>query len=142
MRYADGRRLEHRRMRVEDLVDLARADLDAGDGHHLLLAVDHAEVTVLVHADDVAGEEPAVAEDRGGLLRTFPVAVHEIRSAKTQLPRLARAYLAHAGLDVDDAALDIRQRNADRSRLADPFTWIRVRDRRRLGEAIALEDLA
>src|SRR6185437_8371368 len=40
--------------------------------------VDDTEVAVLVHADDVAGVEPAVAQHGGGLLRPLPIAVHEV----------------------------------------------------------------
>src|SRR5207237_1945802 len=104
--------------------------------------VDDVEVAVLVHADDVTCTQPAVADDRGGLLGPLPVAVHDVRAAKTQLPRLARTHLARSGLDVDDLAVNVRQREADRAGLADSLARVRVRHRRRLGQAVPLEDLA
>src|SRR5205814_601807 len=54
----------------------------------------------------------------------------------------ARTHLARSGLDVDDLAVNVRQREADRARLADSLARVRVRDRRRLGQAVPLEDLA
>src|SRR5439155_7178828 len=141
MRHSDRRSLQNRGMRVEDVVDLPRVDLEPRDDDHFLLAVDDPEVAVLVHADDVTGEEPAVPNDRGGLLGPLPVAVHDVRAAKTELPRLALAHLFCAGLDVDDPAVDVGQRNADGAGLANALARIRVRDRRRLGVTVYLKDL-
>src|SRR5437868_8922224 len=124
MRDADGRGLEHRGVREQDLVDLTRIHLEPRDDDHLLLAIDDAEVAVPVHPDDVTGEEPAIAENAGGLFRALPVAVHEIRPAQTQLPRLAGGHLARSGLDVDDLAVDVGERQADRPGLADALTRI------------------
>ena len=124
VRHADGRRLEHGRVGIEDLVHLAGIHLESRDDDHLLLPVDDEEVAVLVHPHDVAGEEPAVTENARGLFRTMPVAVHEIRPAQTELPRLAGGHLARSGLDVDDLAVDVGQRQTDRPGLADALTRI------------------
>src|SRR2546428_205092 len=77
--------LEPREVRVQNFVDLPRVHLEPGDDDHLLLAVDDEEVAVLVHADDVAGVEPTVAQDSCRFLRLAPVPVHEIRPPQTQL---------------------------------------------------------
>src|SRR2546421_3887799 len=126
MRDTDRRGFQHGRMLVEDLVDLARIDLESGDDDHLLFAVDDEEVAVSVHADDVAGVKPAIAEREGRLIGSLPVAVHEIGSAKAQLAWLARRDLARPGFDVDDLALDVRHGDADRARLALALPRIRV----------------
>src|SRR5205814_10375529 len=109
---------------------------------HLFHTVDDVEVAVVVHADNVTCTQPAVPNDRGGLVRPLPVAVHDVRAAKTQLPRLARTHVARSGLDVDDLAVNVRQREPDRSRLAASLSRVRVRHGRRLGQAVPLEALA
>src|SRR5206468_7916263 len=90
----------------------------------------------------VAGVEPTISEDRGGLLRLLPVPVHQIGAAKAELPRLASVQFAGAGLDVDDLALDVRHRDTHGAGLPDSFARVGVRHGRRLGEAISLEHLA
>src|SRR3954447_17209715 len=62
VRDADHRRLGHRGMLVEDLLDLARIDVVAAADDHVLLAIDDEEVAVLVDLGHVAGVEPAVLD--------------------------------------------------------------------------------
>src|SRR2546428_9058413 len=116
-------------MRVEDFIDLARVHLESGDDDHLLYPVDDEEVAVLVHPHDVAGMQPAIAQDKRGLLGLPPVAVHEVRPADAELTGLALIDLARAGLEVDDLAVDVGYRDADRSGLPGPFTRVGVGDR-------------
>src|SRR5206468_3102005 len=77
-----GRDLAHGRMRIQDLVDLARVDLEPGDDDHLLLSVDDVEVAVLVHPHDVTRVEPAVAQHGRGLIGPLPIPIHEVRAAE------------------------------------------------------------
>src|SRR5437764_12222493 len=100
MRDTDRRCFQRGRMLVEDLVNLARIDLESGDDDHLLFAVDDEEVAVSVHADDVAGVKPAIAEREGRLIGSLPVAVHENGYAMALLPGLYLRDLARPGNDI------------------------------------------
>src|SRR5207253_10663674 len=74
---------------------LAEHGLDLGGSHpkalvldELLLAVDDEDVPALVLAADVAGVEPAVTDDVGGVLRLVPVPAHDLRPAHADLTDL------------------------------------------------------
>src|SRR2546428_4222079 len=120
-------------MRVEDLVDLAWVHLESGDDDHLLYPVDDEEIAVLVHPHDVARMKPAIAQDERSLVGLPPVAVHDVRPTDAELTGLALVDLARAGLEVDDLAVDIGHRDADRPGLARSLARVRMRDRRGLG---------
>ena len=87
-------------------LDLERVDVLAARDDHVLGAVDHGEVAVLVGGDDVAGAVPAVDQGLGGRVGALPVAEHDVRPADPQLAGLA-GRPAHLGLDA-------RHRRADR----------------------------
>ena len=142
VRHADGRRLEHGRVGIEDLVHLAGIHLESRDDDHLLLPVDDEEVAVLVHPHDVAGVQPAVAQHERRLVGPPPVAVHDVGSADAELPGLARVDLARAGLEVHDLAVDVGHGDSDRAGLARAVRRVRVRHRSGLGQAVALHHLA
>src|SRR5581483_9471907 len=143
IRLPDRGAVHDRGVRGERLLDLARVHLEAGDDDHLLLAVDDRVVAVLVDGRDVAGVQPAVADRRLRLVGTVVVAVHELRAAQYELARLADAELPLPRLAVDDLALDVRVRDPDRPDLLLPLPVERVavRDRRRLGEAVPLDEI-
>src|SRR3954463_13959614 len=61
VRDADHRRLADVRVLVDDLLDLARVDVEAAADDDVLLAVDDVVVAIVVDARDVAGAKPAVA---------------------------------------------------------------------------------
>src|SRR3989442_5099395 len=77
------------------------------------------------------------------LLGLVVVAVHELRPAQDELPRLADRHLAVAGVEIDDLRLDVGERDADAPDLLLALTEQRVamRHRRCLGEAVALDQL-
>src|ERR1051326_8558125 len=70
-------------------LDLGREHAVAADLDHLLLARGEAGVAVLAFARQVAGVEPAAAEDVLGHRRIVPVALHETRRAHHELADLA-----------------------------------------------------
>ncbi len=69
----DHRRLGHRRVFPQGAFHLEGPDAVAGAENHVVAAADEPEVAVIIHVAAVAGQVPAVAEDRGGALRRLPV---------------------------------------------------------------------
>src|SRR6185503_6794603 len=82
----------------------------ARDGEPLARAAAHVDVAVCIHAADVAGVEPAVADHLGGLLRAAPVAEH-VAAGDGDLAGLSDGGFA-AAHGVDYADLAIGQRRA------------------------------
>src|SRR4051794_27425863 len=140
VRHPDHRRLGDRGMLVEDLLDLARIDVVAGADDHVLLAVDDEEVPVLVDLRQVAAVEPAVADRLARGIGPVPIALHHVVPADDDLADLAAMHLVV--LLVDDLHLDALDRGTDRARLALAVGVVEGSHRRRLAEAVALEDLA
>ena len=60
--FADDTGNRHRRMLDEHVLDVARKHVEAASQDQVLLSIDDVEVTLLVEASHVAGEEPAVLE--------------------------------------------------------------------------------
>ena len=60
----------------QDLLDFLRIHVVAAGHHHVLLAVDDVEITVGVHAPEIAGVEPAVAESFRVGIGAVEVAFH------------------------------------------------------------------
>src|SRR5690606_15987638 len=89
VRHAARGPLEPARMRAHDVLDLVRVRVGSGYEDPVLLAVDDVAVAALVHARNVAGTQPAVADRLRGFLRPLPVAAHDLRSAHAQLTDLA-----------------------------------------------------
>ena len=85
----DHRRLEHRRMLVQDVLDLARPHLVAGCVDLIFHAVDHVEPALLVHEPDIAGVERSARERVRGLLRLLPVTRDYLRPRGDDLTNLA-----------------------------------------------------
>ena len=138
---SDDRRLGDGRVRDEHRLELGRRHLVALVLDELLDAVDEHDVAVLVGAADVAGVQPAVVVDGGGgRLGVVEVAAHDLRPAHAHLALLAGAEL-FAGGDVDDPALGVGHRRADRAEpVAGGIERRDVGDRARLGHAVALHD--
>src|SRR5207244_6271633 len=112
------RRVRHRRMRADDLLDLERRDVLAAPADAVLLAVDEPEIAVGIETSAVAGVEPLVAVCRESLFRHLVV-------AHRRAPRIVAAQHDLAGLAgwdleivvVDDFHLHAAPRPADRSQL-------------------------
>ena len=95
VRHADERDLGDLGVRGQDVLHLGAVDVLAARDDHVLLAVDHVEVAVLVLPDEVAGVEPAAAEGLGGLVRLVPVLLHHHRAAIHDLADLALRDVVH-----------------------------------------------
>src|SRR5438094_1097580 len=126
-------------MRVQRLLDLARIDVVSRDDDQLLLAVDDVEVAVLVHARDVSGVEPSIAERERGLLGSLVVTVHQVRTAHHELAGLADGQIARSGLEVHDLRVDVGNGDANRAELAQAPSRRRMGDRGRLRKSVAFE---
>src|SRR2546423_12032141 len=92
-------------MLAEHGLDLRRSDAEALVLDELLLAIDDEDVALVVAAADVAGVEPAVADDVGGVLRLVPVAPHHLRAAHADLTHLAIGERPRTGLQIHELVL-------------------------------------
>ena len=71
-------------------LDLVRVDVESGDQDHVLLAIDNVEISLLVHASDVAGMQPAVGvDDFRRVLGPVPVSLHDL-GPRTRVRRFLR----------------------------------------------------
>ena len=93
--------------------------LAAGGDDQLLLAVDDAEVAVVVDLADVAGVQPAVLVERlGGLLRVVEVALEDVAAPADHLAVVGQISTSHPGeRPADGAGLDLEpaRRSSGRS---------------------------
>src|SRR5206468_10020558 len=105
IRLADHARIGDRGVLAEHRLDLRRADPEPLVLDELLLAIDDENVTLVVSAPDVAGVEPAVADDVRRVLRLVPVAPHDLRSADADLADLTVRERSCPGLEIDDLVL-------------------------------------
>jgi hypothetical protein len=119
----------------------ARPDLISADFDQLLLAVHDEEVAVAVHAGDVAGEQPSVAQGVGCLGGHVVIALHHHRAADRKLAHFTHWQHRHAIIQADDACIDARQRQPDRAGDIAAVKWVAVRGRGSLREAVALHQL-
>ena len=105
---ADGSGLADERDRLERRLEVGGADvLAAGRDDQLLLAVDDAQVAVVVELADVAGVQPAVGVERlGGLLRVVEVADEDVAAAADHLAVVAELHIATRDCGADGAGLD------------------------------------
>src|SRR6266702_3096120 len=140
VRDADHGRLGHRRVGIDDLFDLARVYVEPAAEDHLLLAIDDEEIALLVDVPEVSGVEPAALESLGGRLWIPPVALHHVVASDHDLPHVVLACRQHLALLVNDLELDPEHRLSDTEYLALRDALVERRRRRRLGEAVALED--
>ena len=135
-------------MRREDVLDLVGIDLQpAGGNDDVLLAIDDPEEAVGRHLGHVAGVEPGPAvivtmQDLRRLVGPLPVAGHDLRPADAQHARLARLDDLRLGLEVDEPAVGIGQRQADAIAAPAGAERVAVRRRGRLGQAVSLDQPA
>src|SRR5207237_6178755 len=105
-------------------------------------AVVEVEIALVVHADDVAGPQPAMTialEERArGLLRTAPVPGHHARTRQHQLANLS-GWDEGARFRIDHRRQDAGYRAAERAGLG-PLYGIDVAHGARLGEPVSLGD--
>jgi hypothetical protein len=74
--YPDDRHLDHATQREDGVLDLDRRDVLAAGDDHVLLAVEDAQVPLLVEQTAVAGVEPTAGQGGGGLFGLAPVPGH------------------------------------------------------------------
>src|SRR3546814_17144478 len=85
----DDERLLDCLMLVEDRLDLAREDLEAADGDHVLQAINDADIAVLVDEADIARAKASADEHLRIRLRPVPIALHDLRPVAPHLARPA-----------------------------------------------------
>src|SRR4051794_15836485 len=112
VRHPDDGNLRHARMGADDVLDLAREDVETAGHDHVLLAVDDREEAVRILASDVTGVQPAALERLLGLLGLVPVALHDKRPADADLTGLTVGDLVEVVVEQRD--LQPRHRPATR----------------------------
>jgi hypothetical protein len=141
VRNADDRCLRTAGVLVEDVLDLGRVDVLAARDDHVLRPADDPVVALVVARRDVAGEEPAVGEGGGRRLRVPPVAGEDVRPLDEQLA-LGDAVEEATALGVAKRDVDVRVGLAGEAALPRRVLGRQAEHvRRRLGEAVALDDL-
>ena len=146
--HADDRAVGDRGVLEEGGLDLDGVDVLAAADDDVLGAVDDVDEAVVVDAGDVAGVEPAVREDVGGLFGAVPVAADDLRPLDPQLAgdvgpdgQVGRRLRPVEVLGDDDDVGD-GHRRADAVRLVDVVgAGVHRRDRGRLGQAVAVAGL-
>src|SRR6185437_6527703 len=118
VRDPDHGHLGHRRVLVQDFLDLARVDVVAAPDDQVLFAVDDVEVAVFVDPGQVPAAEPAVGDRLGGGLGLAQVALHHVGALDDDLADLSLR--SRLSLVVDQAHLHALDRNTDRARLTGP----------------------
>ena len=88
-RLADDRGLKHRGVTVGTSLDLLGVDVLATADDEVLDPVHQRQVPILVEPADVAGVQPAAAQDLGRLAGPAEVAAHHVRPAHDHLTGLA-----------------------------------------------------
>src|SRR3546814_14276441 len=97
----DDERLLDCLMLVEDRLDLAREDLEAADGDHVLQAINDADIAVLADEADIPRATASADEHLRIRFRAVPIALHALRPVDDDLVRpalragLPRTPLAH-----------------------------------------------
>ena len=120
-------------MGADDLLHLARPDLHPAGFDEFLLAVHDIEIAICIHAGDVAGVEPAVAQGNGRFRGHVVIALHHLRTLDDQLAGLADRHFGVAILQADDPGIHIRERQADRAEAVFALQRIAVRGGGRFG---------
>lgn len=72
----------------DDILDLARVDIEPAGHDHVLLAVDDRDEAIAIPAGNVADGDPAVMHGLGGFLGQLPIAAERGGGAAKQLARL------------------------------------------------------
>src|SRR5450759_2423949 len=139
---AHGDRFLYLGVLVEDLVDLARVDVEAAGDYHVFLAVDNIKVAILVHGGDITGVKPPVLERFRGLLGLVPVALHHLGPADEELSGLVDAELQLVVVDVHYPAVRVGEWEAHRADFLHPQDGVRVGYRRGFGQPVTLAEYA
>src|SRR5205823_17145 len=77
-------------MAEQDLFDFARVHLKTTGDDHILDALNHIEVPVLIHLPQVACTQPPVTERGTRFLIAVPISLHHVRSLHHNLTYLTR----------------------------------------------------
>src|SRR5690606_7421015 len=72
-------------MGLHDVFNFVWIYIKAGNQNHILLPIDHSEITVFIHDTNIAGTQPAIAEGFSGFIRVVVVAGRNLWSAHLNL---------------------------------------------------------
>src|SRR6516164_3318450 len=135
MRYADHRHLRHLWQFVNHFFDLTAGHILTASLDHVLLAIDHEDVAVVINGREIAGMKPAALEGDIGSLVVVKIAEHQVWRPVYNFTDLTGANVAHP--IIHDARLDIKHGAAARTRLTKLiFRTEHGRQRRDLGLSV------
>ena len=138
--HADDRGLEHVRVLLQHILDLARVDVEATDEDHLFLPSADEEVAVVVELANVAGVQPAVVKRLGRGRRQVPVAAHQLWAARQHLADPPRPAGAVPVLQVLQHQFGVLERQPHRAGLQRLGGIVVGQDRAGLGLPVPLQD--
>src|SRR6516165_12022431 len=95
MRYADYRHLGHLWQFVNHFFDLTAGHILTASLDHVLLAIDHEDVAVVINGREIAGMKPAALEGSLGSLVVMEISEHQVRRPVHDFANLAGVNVAH-----------------------------------------------
>src|SRR5215471_4936807 len=73
--------VSHARMFEQHSLELGRGNAETLVLDHFLLAINYVEVALVVDPANVSRIQPSVAQHTGGLFRSVPISLHDLRTA-------------------------------------------------------------
>src|SRR5258708_25829323 len=135
--YTDHRRLDHRRVPVEHLFDVAGVDIEPAANNQVLLTFNDIQVTIFIEASHIARVQPPIPHCRLRLRRHIVVALDYVGAACDNLTNLADrdgliVFIYHQHFNIGE-------RLAHRARLLGHVYAVSGEGRARFREAIAFK---
>src|SRR6266567_5145182 len=105
--YANDRGVHDRRMLQEQRLQLGGGNAKALVLDHLFLAIHDISKAIGIHVADITRIEPAIAQGASRLLRSLPIALHDLGATNDELSVFSNRQFALTCLDIDDFLLGI-----------------------------------
>ena len=121
VRQANHRHFAHLRQAVNHFFDLAAGHVFAAGLDHVLLAVHHRDIALLVEGAQISAVEPVALKRRLGALVVVVIAQHQMWRAVHDLADLAHGHILH--VVVHHAGFDVAHRLAARTQFAQLILW-------------------
>ena len=140
VRYPYDTGLLNFRMLIKNFLDLPGIDIIPAADDHIFFPVDNVEIALLIHAGDVPGIKPPIAQSLLGLFQPIPIAQHDLGTPDTEFSFFPRGEVFLSCFQVDDLRVYIRAGQSDAADLALPIKGVSVGHGGGFGEAVSLAD--